>query len=422
MARGSLIKRCPVCRGKKKPENHQCSRHEISYYAVYWVDKKQKWKFAGHKKREAEVFLKQKLAEIDNGTYRERKKVLFKDFAEMWLENVPKPRVKASTFRGYVTDVKRHLTPYFGERYVEEIHQEQVERFLSNVMQKKGRGRNKCNKNLDPKTVNNIRLTLRMILDYARRLKYILENPVSEVKPYKVEKGEADCLHPKEIPLFLKHSREPFRTMFLVAIFTGMRRAELLAFQWGDVDWNRNMIFIRRSLYRWTDKKSLSSEKRWKFVSPKTKRSVRAVTLTPMLKKALEIHRINSPVNAYDLVFANNEGQPIDGDNMYKREFLPTLSMAGIRRIRFQDLRHTFASLLIAKNGNAKLVQSQMGHASIQTTMDTYGHLFPIDHKLAGEELDNLVFGNPSNKNLTSVGQVPTNNAKDTELEVASVK
>ncbi|OGX37489.1 MAG: hypothetical protein A3D87_08735 [Omnitrophica WOR_2 bacterium RIFCSPHIGHO2_02_FULL_50_17] len=100
--------------------------------------------------------------------------------------------------------------------------------------------------------------------------------------------------------------------------------------------------------------------------------------MSPKLKEALEIHRITSPINESDLIFVNKEGNPLDPDNIIKREFQPALRMAGLRTIRFHDLRHTYTSLLIAQGENIKFIQSQLGHASIQTTRDRYGHILPI--------------------------------------------
>lgn len=171
-----------------------------------------------------------------------------------------------------------------------------------------------------------------------------------------------------------------------------MRKAELLGLQWGDVDWNSNTIFVKRSLkYRYKSKKP--DGKNWYFDTPETKYSVRAITMSPRLKEALEIHRFKAPVNEHDLIFTNKEGNPLDPDNIIKREFQPALRMAGLRTIRFHDLRHTYTSLLIAQGENIKFIQSQLGHASIQTTMDRYGHIIPNSNHGAGERLDRMVFG-----------------------------
>ena len=113
--------------------------------------------------------------------------------------------------------------------------------------------------------------------------------------------------------------------------------------------------------------------------------------MTPELKKALEIHRINSAVSIDDLVFCNKRGNPFDGDNL-KRAYHEALDRAGMRKIRFHDLRHTYTSILIAAGFHPKLIQSQLGHASIQTTMDRYGHLFPIEYEGAGQKIDAQIF------------------------------
>ena len=102
--------------------------------------------------------------------------------------------------------------------------------------------------------------------------------------------------------------------------------------------------------------------------------------MSPELKKALEIHRITAPVGKNDLVFCSKTGNPIDPAKFIQREFDPALTRAGIRKIRFHDLRHTYATLLIAQNENLKFIQSQLGHALITTTIDRYGHFLPNAH------------------------------------------
>ena len=212
---------------------------------------------------------------------------------------------------------------------------------------------------------------------YTRRWKYRDDNPARDIDCFLEKRREMDYLNPEEIRLLLENSPEPDRTIFLVAILTGMRKSEVLALQWGDVDWNSDTIYVRRSP-RFKMRKNIGVEdKRWWFDSPKTKYSMRAIIMSPRLKEALENHRFNRTVefaqkekekksfNADELIFTNGAGAPVDPDNMIKQQFHPALERAGLRKIRFHDLRHTFASLLIDQGENIKFIQSQLGHAFI---------------------------------------------------------
>ena len=99
------------------------------------------------------------------------------------------------------------------------------------------------------------------------------------------------------------------------------------------------------------------------------------------------------PVSPHDLVFCTRKGTPLEPENMIGQQFDPALTRAGLRHIRFHDLRHTFASLLIAQGENVKFIQGQLGHASATTTLDRYGHLFPDAERESGTKLDKQIFG-----------------------------
>lgn len=144
---------------------------------------------------------------------------------------------------------------------------------------------------------------------------------------------------------------------------------------------------------------------RWRFDTPKTKNSMRTIIMPPSLKKVLEQHKFNETVrlaqvaekskepNKHDLIFTNGAGSPMDPDNLIKRGFHPALEAAGLRKVRFHDLRHSYASLLIDQGENLKFIQSQLGHASIQATIDRYGHMMHLGHySNVGARLDEKVF------------------------------
>lgn len=362
---------------------------EPLYYAVATIGDKPIWRKAGLNKKDAERFLTEWVSDIHGGTYVKPRNILFRDFAEEWLQKYALGVVKESTFRNYRSIIQNHISPQLGHYPITQITPKAIQEFLVWLVQS---GRSK-------KTANNVLVLLKTMLTYGVQFSSLRVNPAFNVKPFRVEEQEQDFLQPHEVGLLLKHADEPFKTLFLTAVLTGMRRGELLGLMRSDIDWVNDRIFVRRALY-WltnTEKRERRTPKRFVLTTPKTKRSNRAIVMSPILKKALQIHLINSPENELDLVFCNRNGGPLDPDNFVKREFHAALDRAGLRRIRFHDFRHTFSSLLIHIEPNPKLIQSQLGHASIQTTIDRYGHLFPIDHKALGTKLDNFVFSLPDN-------------------------
>lgn len=381
MARGSIVKRCAACRKLGLKQSAPCNHPERVYAISYRVGCKPMFKTIGPNKKEAEAVLAKTMSEVNNGTFHQAEEITLNDFIDKWLDEHAAPRIKANTLYKYKNALNKHVRPALGYQYLFRINQNDIRALMSKMIKTKS-----------AKTCNNILTMLKTIFKYARRWGYIRISPTEDVDKFRVERQEMDFLRPDEITLLLKHCREPFKTFVLTAVLTGMRKAELLGLQWGDVDWNSNTIFVKRSLkFRYRNKKS--GEKSWYFDTPKTRYSVRAIAMSPRLKEALEIHRITAPVNEADLVFANSAGSPLDPDNTVKREFHPALRMAGLRIIRFHDLRHTYTSLLIAQGENVKFIQSQLGHASIQTTMDRYGHIIPNTNHGAGERLDKMVFG-----------------------------
>lgn len=376
--RGSIDKRFRKIGGKKVPV----------YHIRYRVGGKQCSKSIGPNKKEAERVLSEIVAQINNGTYYQPPKTTFKEFSEKWLQDYAITTIKESTFRAYRSVIQKSINPVLGHYPIVNITPSMIQNYFAGVIRKKG----------SAKTANNHLTLLKTMFKHARRWGYVRVNPAEDIDKAREEHKEMDYLKPEEIRCLLDNADEPWRTLFMTAILTGMRRGELLGLQWGDIDWRANQIHVRRSLFWQTHLEAKARRKvsRAVFGVPKTKRSVRAIIMTPTLRKALEIHRINAPVSANDLIFCNRNGNPVDPDNMMHREFHPTLVRAGLRKVRFHDLRHTFTTLLIAQDANAKFIQSQLGHASIQTTFDRYGHLLPVKGEEVGLRLDTTVFGEHS--------------------------
>jgi integrase len=191
-----------------------------------------------------------------------------------------------------------------------------------------------------------------------------------------------EYLRPDEIRRFLAASPPEFYALFPTAVLTGARQGELLGLKRGDVDPERGLIFIRRTFHP-----------SYGFVEPKSDYSRRAIKMSPELVEILRAHLECISGDADSLVFPNNAGHPHSHQNLVTRTFHPTLERAGLRKIRFHDLRHTYAAPMISLDANPKVLQRQMGHSSIRVTMDTYGHLIPdVCDNRAWAGLDGLIF------------------------------
>jgi integrase len=247
-------------------------------------------------------------------------------------------------------------------------------------------------KGLARATIWTITKELRAVLAHAVEDELISKNPATNLgKLYRnapVRHKEIEPLARREVKLFLRfvlqHSPEHL-AFFLSAIHTGLRAGELCALQWGDIDLNGKFLIVRRNIVR------------GRITTTKTEK-IRRVDLSDSLIKALAelkrdrkeewLSRGRSKIPQW--VFCNREGNPQNIYNIKQRHFHKCLEKAGLRRIRFHDLRHTFASLLLQQNESLAYIKEQLGHSSIRLTVDTYGHLTPGSNRQAVNKLPSL--------------------------------
>ena len=222
------------------------------------------------------------------------------------------------------------------------------------------------------------------------------------------QQKKATALSRYEAEQFLRSAEEicPVHyPLFLTALRAGLRRGELIALQWGDIQFgtgeedSNRYIFVQRN---WVS---------GRFTSPKSKknrrvdmsRQLRAVLIELRDRRLLEAFLKDKKSISDDLVFPSEAGTVLQPENLYHRYFLPVLDHAGLRRIRLHDLRHTFGSLLIQGGASLTYVKEQMGHSSINVTVDIYGHLIPGADISCVDQLDTLP---PKSANMTqTLGQ-----------------
>ena len=161
---------------------------------------------------------------------------------------------------------------------------------------------------------------------------------------------------------------------------TGARQGEILGLKWSDVDFSKKQISINRTFNH------------GRFFTPKTKGSVRRIDLAPVVVKELAGWKLKSGGQDEGLIFPNEAGEPMNYSNMVQRHFHQALQKAGTDRIRFHDLRHTFASLLLNQGTNIKYVQTQLGHSSPTVTLNVYSHLMKSENQEDVCRLENAIF------------------------------
>ena len=360
------MKSAPSKKAKKRTRGHIRKRGE-KYYIVYSVAGRKKEEVGGTTAEQAKRLLTQRLFEADRGFVRNAKPMTFREFIEVWrTDHVATQELKPATIRGYDSVIERHLLPAFGDQRMDRITAEHIRRFFK---EKQEATSEKTSRSLSKKTLINTLRLLNSIFNFAMVIELLVKNPCKAIKLPRAPKREMDFLRPEEVRAFLgAFTDEEMHCLFTTAVMTGMRRGEILGLQWDDIDFKGSVIRVRRSISN------------GEIQLPKTEKSRRAVQVGPALLKTLRAHKLRTGTRS-SFIFTTKNGTLLDPDNLVKRVFEPTLLAAGIERhIRFHDLRHTFASILINEGANLKFVSEQLGHASIMITLDRYSHLIAERH------------------------------------------
>jgi integrase len=226
-------------------------------------------------------------------------------------------------------------------------------------------------------------------MKYAIRHRYVDHNPVAEAERPRGQ-GEEETpairvLKPTEIGKLIEATKNlGARMLFLLAVMSGARQGELFGLKWADVLWGSNQIHIQRTFNNGA------------WYKPKSKNSVRKIDLGPVVMAELKKWRLACPPNELDLVFPGDKDEdgkakPLLHSHVLRTHFLPALTAAGLPKIRFHDLRHTYASLLIDQGENIKYIQKQLGHSKPTVTLDIYAHLMDENNPEAADRLEKAV-------------------------------
>ena len=291
------------------------------------------------------------------------------EYLDAWLKGSVHGTVRRSTYDRDSYLVNNHIKPVLGGMKLKKLNSSHVQSFY----------RTRLDAGLSASTVHKIHDILRRGLAQAVKWHLLPRNVADVVKPPRPVPTEMVALSADDTRRLLEAAGEyRLEALYILAVHTGMRQGEMLALRWQDVDMENAVVSVRRTLTRNGGKVA--------FGEPKTKKSRRSIRLTPQAVEALRSHLerqlrdmeiLGDRYQDQGLVFTTDTGGPINPSNLRQRSFAPLLKRAGLRHMRFHDLRHTCATLLLSRGVHPKFVQELLGHATIAITLDTYSHVMP---------------------------------------------
>lgn len=291
-------------------------------------------------------------------------------FLDRWLADVVAMRCRPRTIESYQTVVRLHLKPALGEIKLPALRGDQVQRLLAE----------KTASGLSARSVQYIHSVLHRALKHAVRWGLVVRNVAELADSPRVQRRPMKTLTAAQVRTFLDATRgDRLHALYVMAVTTGMRQGELLGLRWSDIDLDRRRVQITTALQSVTGQAPVLAE-------PKSDHSRRLIILSPAAVTALRQHRprqleerllAGDQWHDQDLVFCTSVGTPLSRHNIVSRYLHPALDKAGLPRIRFHDLRHTAATLLLEQGIHPKVVQEMLGHSQISLTLDTYSHVLP---------------------------------------------
>jgi integrase len=361
-----------------------CQRSDGRWVAVvnlgYGPDGKRKRKsFYGKTRKEVADKLRQALQDHTSGLPIDPKRMSLSDFLTSWLEDSVKPSVRVTTYENYKTLVNTHIMPSLGQVQLQKLSPQQIQQFLNY----------KLESGLSTRTVQYLLVLLRRSLGLAVKWALVQRNVALLVDPPRVKSKVIQPFTPAQARQFLEALRgDKFEALYTVALALGLRRGEALGLRWDDIDWEKGTLTIRASLQR--------AEGKLQLLEVKTDRSRRVVKLPKLALLALKSHRTRQLEDRllagarwkeHGLVFPTGIGTPYDPRRL-NEDFEKALKRAGLPRIRFHDLRHSAATLLLAQGVPVKTISELLGHSTTRMTLDVYAHVLETMKQEAADSMD----------------------------------
>lgn len=349
--------------------------------------RRQQWHTVHGSKKDTERALRELLHLVETNGYVQPSRMTLGEWLEQWLRDYAAVNTAPRTYEGYAGIVHAHLIPALGSIPLTALQARHIQAYYSKALQS---GRKDGSGGLSSETVRHDHRVLFEALRHAVKQGVLIRNVAEAVDLPHPERKEMAALGPESVARLLDAAREtPYYDLFYTAIYTGLRRSELLALRWQHVDLELATLSVVETIHQLRNGEYVTRQ-------PKSKRGRRRVDLSPSLALLLREHKAKQEATRCqlgllllpnDLVFSHPDGTPLR-PNSITRCFRELADSVGLYGVRFHDLRHTHATLMLRQGIHPKIVSERLGHSSIAITLDTYSHILPGLQEAAARKFD----------------------------------
>ncbi|MCV3764053.1 site-specific integrase [Rhizobium sp. TRM95796] len=346
--------------------------------------RRRKWHTFKGTKRQAETECARLITELDGGHYVEPAKTTVREYFVRWLAH-EKANVSPKTHQRYEELLLKNVAPVLGSITLNKLSAAKIDAAWGQLLES---GRRNGKGGLSPRTVHHCRRVMLTAMDQAVKWDLLKKNPVALTRPPKVERSKMDAYNATQTAILLDELRNSRIYMAaLLAALCGLRRGEILALRWRDVDLSNGVLSVRQSA------EQVGTEVRYKETKSGKARTV-ALSSTVLddlkrhrLAQAEEQLKLGVRPNDDSFIIAQIDGKPLKPVSL-THEWTRLLAKTSLPPIRFHDLRHSHATQLLAAGVHPKIASERLGHSTIGITLDLYSHVMPGMQANAAEQVD----------------------------------